>query len=133
MDKGERMGFIMGTAGATLGALLWLVILGIVIRSILLIVLPVIFGLTCVVAAVKLYSMRPQKKLSIMGLAILWLIFWNSLLANFYYERIPQNVGTLTTGKNQFSLMHINIMLAVFFLAGCVLIVKDILSEIKNP
>ncbi len=131
MDRGEKLGLIGGIGGAALGATLWLVILGVVIRSTLLIALPLIIGSICVYSAMRLYNIMPERKFSILGLAFIWLVFWNAILCNFYFEKIPQNIGNISTGKNQISLAQINIMFALFFLAGCGLVLRDIIKGKK--
>lgn len=128
MDKNERIGLIGGIGGSILGATLWLVILGIVIKSTLLIILPVIFGIICFYTAMWSYNRRPERKLSIIGLAIIWLVFWNMLLCNYYYTMIPQNIGSITTGKEQFSLVQVNVMFIIFFLVGCGMVLRDIVK-----
>lgn len=129
MDKNERIGLIFGIAGSALGATLWLVILGVIIKSTLLIVLPIIVGALCIYATIKFYNIQPNKKSSIFGLAIIWLIFWNMLLCNLYFDKIPQSVGAMTTGKTLFSLIQINVMFLIFFLIGCGLIIRDIVKK----
>lgn len=129
MDKYEKIGLFAGVAGVTLGATAWLILLGSAIRSAVLIVLPVIFGIVCVYAVIRLYSAKPGRKLSIMGLAVIWLIFWNAILCNLYFDKIPQSIGNISTGKDQLSLVQINGMFVLFFLIGCGLILADIIRE----
>ncbi|MCM8784346.1 MAG: hypothetical protein NC818_06220 [Candidatus Omnitrophica bacterium] len=128
MQRGERIGIIAGAMGSSLGTMLWLVILGVLIKSVVLIILPLIVVLVSVTGVAKLYSMNPERKLSIIGILITWLIFWNVILLNYYYDKIPQSIGNITTAKSNIPLAEINCMLALFFIIGCVFMVKDIVS-----
>lgn len=128
MDKGVNIGIFAGIAGAVLGSMLWIVILGLAIRSTLLIILPIIIsGLTIPVAA-RLYTAYPERKLSISGLITAWLVGWNLALLNLNYKNIPQSFGLITTGKESCSLVQINLMLGIFFIIGCILIAVDIIK-----
>ncbi len=129
MDKYEKMGLFAGVSGATLGATLWLILLGVAISSSVLTLFPMVFGIVCVYGVIKLYNARPQRKLSITGLAVIWLILWNAILCNLYFDRIPEMIGNISTGKEQISLIQVNGMFVVFFLVGFGLILADIIWE----
>lgn len=127
--EAEKIGLIGGAVGATVGGLSWLIILGIVLKSPLYTVLPILWGIVCIVAVVKLYAINPQRFCAIIGTAILWIMVLNIMLGNMLYESIPDTVGGMSTGKEQMSLLMINVFMALFLVPGFFLLVRDIVRK----
>ena len=117
------------TAGITLGGTAWLIVLGIAVKSQFIIMLPILFGALCIFGSLYLYHRYPERKFAINGAAILWLIVWNSILANALYDKIPDSVGGITTGKNQFSLAQVNVILIALTVLGMWFLIKDIMQK----
>ena len=73
MNQSEKTAVIWGIIGATLGGTLWIIIMGISMKSVPAILLPIIWGVVCVIGALKLYDINPTRKFAVMGAGILWL------------------------------------------------------------
>ena len=131
MTQSQKTGVIGGTIGATIGFTAWLIIMGISIKSPLIILMPIIWGLICVVGVIKLYNINPSRKFAIVGIGLLWLVVLNFILGNILYDKIPDTLGSISTGKEQFSLVKINIFLGLMALLGFYFLIKDILEK-KN-
>lgn len=129
--QGEKLGLIGGTIGTAIGGTSWLIILGISLKSILLATVPVLWGLIGVIAVIKLYDINPERKFLIIGAGILWIIVLNFILGNILYDKIPDTLGGMSTGKDQLSLLHINIFLGLILLLGFWFILRDIF-ETRN-
>ncbi|MFH1622678.1 MAG: hypothetical protein ABIA97_06130 [Candidatus Omnitrophota bacterium] len=127
--QSEKSGIIIGTIGATFGSIAWIVVSGIVIKSLLFILLPLFAGLVCIIMVIKLYKIHPERAFTIMGLAILWLVIVNFVFGNIIYDRIPDTLGGMSTNKNQFNLLRLNVFFGVFSMMGFWFIVKDILGK----
>jgi len=134
----ERVAMVGGACGIAFGGLSWMVILGVAINSIPLITLPALVAILSILFIPKLYDINPERKLSILGLAIIAVIMLNFFAINMVYDRIPDNLWQdaprkfsclLTTGKSGVSLLMINIYLTFFGLAGCALILADVLKR----
>ena len=129
MSQSKRKHFIGGVIGGTIGGICWMIIAGIAIKSSLLIVLPIVWGLICIVGEVKLYNDYPERKFAIMGLGIFWLLILAFIVVNNIYDKIPETLWRITTGKNQLSLLKLNIFLGCFSLWGFYWIIKDIIQK----
>lgn len=92
MMQTNKVAVLASVVGMTIGFVSWLIVLGFVLESFLLIFLPLGFGIVCVWGAMKLYSKNPERKFSIMGVSVIWLMILNFFLANSYYEMIPETV-----------------------------------------
>jgi hypothetical protein len=133
--KIPKIGMIGALGGMIIGCISWIIIVGVSLGSLQIIIFPIIFGLICILFAWRSYRLHPERSLSIVGAALIWLMVLNFMAANFLYELIPetiwedapqQYVQFFTTGKSQVGLLFINIWLSIFTLAGIVLIIVDI-------
>ena len=129
--QGEKAGLIGGAIGTTIGGTSWLIILGISMKSILLATVPVLWGLVGVIAVIKFYDINPERKFLIIGAGILWIVVLNFILGNILYDKIPDTLAGMSTGKDQFSLLQINIFLGLISLLGFYFILRDIF-ETRN-
>lgn len=126
MTQGEKAGLIGGTVGATIGGTCWLIVLGVVLRSPVYTLIPILWGLVCIVAVVKLYSINPKRKFLLMGTALLWIVLLNFILANILYDKIPDTLAGASTGKDQISLLKVNVFLGIVSLLGFFFLIRDI-------
>lgn len=131
MKQSEKTGIIGGTIGATIGGTAWLIIGGISMKSPLCILVPILWGLICIIAVLKLYNINPKRKFLIVGASLLWLVVLNFALGNILYDKIPDTLAGMSTGKEQFSLVKLNIFLGLMSLLGFYFLIKDILEK-KN-
>lgn len=131
MKQSEKTGVVGGTIGGTIGGTAWLIIGGISIKSSITISIPIIWGLICVVAVIKLYNISPKRKFAIIGLGLLWLVILNFILGNIIYDKLPDTLGGISAGKELFSLTRLNIFLGFASLFGFYFLIKDILEK-KN-
>ena len=141
MDKRERgtgLGIIGGMAGAAFGAYLWAVILGIVIREPLLAILAILAGIATILIFIKFWNAFPARKLTAIGIAVLFLVIPNVFFANIYYDKIPDTLykgenaalaNLLATNKGQLGPLFINIFLGAFIAAGIICILTDIFQK----
>lgn len=127
--------------GTSIGALSWIIILGLSLSNLFLIIMPILFTIICVYSVIKLLRKFPKHKLSIYGSAIIWLLIPNFIVINFYFGQIPvtlyngenTTLSTLfATNKSMFSIWILNLYLAVFAIAGLGLIVADFIKHRKE-
>jgi hypothetical protein len=130
--RGKNLGIILGSAGAILGGLLWIIITGIVIKSALFIILPSIISVASILIVIKLYYAYPEKWLVILGSLILLLVIINVVFVNILYPKIPDFVGKIITGKNQMGLIQLNTFLAIFSFWGLFCIFVGIFKKKKS-
>ena len=71
MERSEKTEISLSVIAAMFGAIIWIVILGVILKSWIVTTLPVIMGLVCVLAVIKLYNILPHMKSSIIGTALL--------------------------------------------------------------
>jgi len=96
----QKIGFLGGSLGAIIGGLSWFMVLGFVIHSALLVILPVIFGVFCAVVVVKMCNTYPKSYFSITGLLLLAIVIFNLTVGNIFYGHISSSVwGTFTRLK----------------------------------
>lgn len=129
MAQSEKTGIIGGTIGATIGGIAWLVLLGIVIKSPFTIIIPIIWGLIGIIAVIKLYNGNPKRRFALVGLGLLWLVTLNFIFGNIMYDKIPDAFWGISTGKEQFSLVKLNILLGCLSLLGFYYLIKDIVER----
>jgi len=115
--------------GITIGGLLWLLITSVVVHSVTLGVVIGILGIFTTVFAIKLANTYPRKFRLILGLTMLWVIILNFILANVIYDQIPSFIWGVPSGKDKFSILHLNIFLGLLSVFGFWLILKDIFSK----
>lgn len=129
MEDPKKMGLIFGSFGTILGGVLWLVILGVVLKSLLLILVPFLLGIVCFILVVVLSNRYPEKYLAILGMVIVFITFINLLFVNLFFDKIPDTIGGITTGKAGFNIIQINLLLGAMLLIGFFLSLKDILKK----
>ncbi|GBD39363.1 hypothetical protein HRbin37_01642 [bacterium HR37] len=132
MTKSEKIGVVVGVIGASVGSLSWIVIAGASMGAWPFIVLPLLFGVVCVVSTIRLYTLYPQSKFTIMGLAILWLSILNLIFGNLIYDRLPENILDVPTGKESFSLLKLNLFIGLISLLGFCLVLVDVFRGKKS-
>jgi drug/metabolite transporter (DMT)-like permease len=122
--RGQNIGIFLGLLGAVLGGLLWIIITGIVLKSAIFIVIPAVLMILSIVIVYLCYKKYPGKWLLILGILIIFLVAVNFIFANILYQSIPDSVGGITTGKNEMSLLQVNIFLGIFAFWGifCIII-----------
>lgn len=125
MTKSERIGFIGGSAGASIGSLVWAVFLGLKIGQIW-IVLGALLGMVIgVYVPITLYKKYSDKRKSIMGVLIFWLTSINFVLANTMFRYFPE-IESNPSANIDIVFFQINIMLFVMSAAGMGFIISDI-------
>ena len=118
--------------GGTVGGFGWVVLFGIANRSLLMTGVPLIVGAICVTVGMRLFDARPQRQFAIAGLAELWIVLFDLLFVNLWYDKIPETLAGITTGKAQWSLLSLNLFLLVFSMLGFACVIKDILNSHKK-
>ena len=129
MAEKNRFTIVIAAAGAVFGGLFWVVIMEIALRSWFHALIPVFLGGLCIFGVIKLYNRRPERKLAIIGLAILWLVVINFIFINVLYDSVPNILWGVSTGKNQISLYMLNLYMGIFSLAGFIFVIADILGR----
>lgn len=129
MAASEKSQFLGACVGAACGAIGWMVVLGIAIRELLLIVVPPIWAIVGVYAALRIYVFAPPHRNSAIGVALLWFIVLNVIALNVYYESIPNTIWGFSTGKDVISLPSANLILGAVTLLGCWLLLKNYLRQ----
>ena len=122
-------GGLIGTAG---GGFAWLVITGFVIGSPLVSLLAVILGLVCFAGGMILFRARPERRLTVVGLAIVWTALFNVVFVNAVYDQIPDSVGGITTGKGAFNSFSLTLLMAALAVSGFALVAWDLMRTEKQ-
>ncbi len=133
-SKGQKLGIFLGLFGTMLGGFLWIIITGIVLKSMIFIIIPAVLLIASTVIVYLIYNKYPHKWLVILGALIIFLVIVNFIFINILYQRIPDYVGDISTGRNQMGLLPINIFLGIFSLWGIFCIVLGIFKKYpKKP
>jgi len=128
MKHPQGKGAFWGIVGATIGGIGWIIILGVVLRSPAIATIATALGVTTLFVALKLYQISPDRAFAIIGTVLLWLIIINLIFLNLLYETIPGKLGDLATGKDQISLITLNIQIGVFSIVGFFFLILDIID-----
>jgi Ca2+/Na+ antiporter len=128
-EKNAKLGIIFGSIGATIGGLLWIIIAGIAIKSILFIVVPAILIVIFISATIVLYNRYPALWLIIIGMLILCLTAVNFIFLNLVFTQIPDSLRDIDTGKNQYALIQSNIFLGIFSFSGLFCLIFGIFKK----
>ncbi|MBD3412845.1 MAG: hypothetical protein GF421_00240 [Candidatus Aminicenantes bacterium] len=138
MNPSIKKGLMAGIIGAAIGAYGWAVLLGLVIKDVLLIILPILFGLICVFGFIRLRGTFPQKKWLLTGSTVVWIIITNLALFNAYYPRITDQLyhgknellrTLLSTNKAQVNPLVINLLFGIILVCGVGLILMDVIRS----
>ena len=134
LTKGQKLGIFLGLFGTMLGGFLWIIITGIVLKSMIFIIIPAVLLIASTVIVYLVYNKYPHKWLVILGALIIFLVIVNLIFINILYQRIPDYVGGITTGKNEMSLLQVNIFLGIFAFWGIFCLVLGIFKKYpKRP
>ncbi len=130
MIDNKKLGLIYGSLGAILGGILWITLLGIVLKSFFIISLSLLLAALSFATVLFFSKKYPNNDLSTFGILTLWLTSINLIFINTLYEEIPKNIGTLSTGKESLTLGEINFFLGVLFLTGLFLTFKGFINNV---
>ena len=128
-ERNAKLGIIFGSIGATVGGLLWIIIAGIAIKSILFIVIPAVLIVIFISATIVLYNRYPALWLIIIGMLILCLTAANFIFLNLVFTQIPDSLWGIDTGKNQYALIQLNIFLGIFSFSGLFCLIFGIFKK----
>ena len=128
-ERNAKLGIIFGSIGATVGGLLWIIIAGIAIKSILFIVIPAVLIVIFISATIVLYNRYPALWLIIIGMLILCLTAVNFIFLNLVFTQIPDSLWGIDTGKNQYALIQLNIFLGIFSFSGLFCLIFGIFKK----
>jgi len=128
-ERNAKLGIIFGSIGAIVGGLLWIIIAGIAIKSILFIVIPAVLIVIFISATIVLYNRYPALWLIIIGMLILCLTTANFIFLNLVFTQIPDSLGGIDTGKNQYTLIQLNIFLGIFSFSGLFCLIFGIFKK----
>lgn len=128
-ERNAKLGIIFGSIGATVGGLLWIIIAGIAIKSILFIVIPAVLIVIFISATIVLYNRYPALWLIIIGMLILCLTAANFIFLNLVFTQIPDSLRGIDTGKNQYALIQLNIFLGIFSFSGLFCLIFGIFKK----
>jgi hypothetical protein len=131
MKQSGKLSFIGGIIGISLGGTAWLLLLGIYLKSPSVIFLTIIWEIIAIVGSIRLYKINHSRKLAIFAMAILWIVVLNFALANILYDKIPDTIAEITTGKQSFSIVKLNLFFGILSFIGFSLLVKDITHNKK--
>ena len=128
-ERNAKLGIIFGSIGATVGGLLWIIIAGIAIKSILFIVIPAVLIVIFISATIVLYNRYPALWLIIIGMLILCITAANFIFLNLVFTQIPDSLWGIDTGKNQYALIQLNIFLGIFSFSGLFCLIFGIFKK----
>ncbi|MCI0331392.1 MAG: hypothetical protein L0196_10710 [candidate division Zixibacteria bacterium] len=124
MEKTYNAGAAIGIMGGALGSVIWLFITGLAANSPFFAFVPTICGLAGGFFALFLLTRRPERRQTIAGGVILWLVAINLVFGNLLFDRIPPTVWGMSTGREQFSRLHMNLLLVAMSLFGIYLLAQ---------
>jgi hypothetical protein len=122
MEKTYNLGAAIGIMGGALGSVIWLFITGLETYSSFFAFVPVGCGVLGGFFALFLLSRKPERRQIIAGGVILWLVAVNLVFGNLLFDKIPPTVWGMSTGKELFSRLHLNLLLVAMSLFGIYLI-----------
>ncbi|MGH7614288.1 MAG: hypothetical protein ACREMW_09665 [Gemmatimonadales bacterium] len=125
----RRIGLLGGLAGVIFGGLSWLVISGIVIGAPLVWGLSLAAGLGLWIAARHAFAARPERWGTILGVVMLSILLVNALLLDPVWERIPDRLLGVTTGRGQAPLLQIRFTLGLLAALALAFIARDFQKE----
>jgi hypothetical protein len=128
----QKIGIVAGVIGTFLGCTAWMFLLGFALGEPVLIIAPIATGALCGGVGLWLFKVRPRRYLGICGLAGLWLVMLNGILANAYFDRIPETLGGMSTGKTGWALFQVNFFVVALGLFASFGIVREFLKEDKK-
>lgn len=128
-NKYARLGIIFGAAGSIIGGLLWIIIAGVAISSPLFIIIPSMLAIIFFALVIIFYNKYPKYWLIILGVLILGLIFTNFIFLNILFKQIPESIWGIDTGRNQYSIMQLNIFLGIFSFWGLFCIILGVFKK----
>jgi hypothetical protein len=108
----ERKSMKGAVWGPLFGGFAWILLLGIVLRSV-----PLIIGSILATVAGGVLLRRP-------GTIVLWIAGGNLLVVNLYYECIPETAFGISTGKEAISLWLLNTAIVALALVGSWLLIR---------
>jgi hypothetical protein len=125
----RRVGFLGGLAGVILGGVSWLIISGFVIGA------PLVWGLSLAAAlglwltARRAFAARPDRWSTILGVVMLCILLFNALLLDPVWERIPERLLGVTSGRGPVPLLQIRLTLGLLAALALTLIARDFQKE----
>ena len=125
----RRIGFLGGLAGVILGGVSWLVISGIVIGAPLVWGLSLATGLGLWLAARHAFATRPERWSTILGVVMLCVLLFNALLLDPVWDRIPERLFGVHTGRGPVPLLQIRFTLGLLAALALTLIARDFQKE----
>lgn len=127
MMNAETKNMAGGLLGTTGGGFAWVVVTGFVTGTPIVSLLAVILGVVCFAGSMALFRARPERRLMIIGLAFIWIALFNIIFINLIYNRIPDTVAGITTGKEALSSLNLTVLMAAFAVLGFAMVARDFL------
>ena len=124
MEKTYNAGAAIGIMGGALGSVIWLFITGLATNSPFFAFVPTFCGLAGGFLALFLLTRKPERRQTIAGGVIIWLVAINLVFGNLLFDRIPPTVWGMSTGKEMFSRLHLNLLLVAMSLFGVYLMAQ---------
>ncbi|MDD4956319.1 MAG: hypothetical protein PHH49_05905 [Candidatus Omnitrophica bacterium] len=128
-NMSERVGFIGGVVGTIIGMSLWIIILGVVVKSPVAIIGAAVFALSCALISLKLYDMRPDRKFAIAGMAVLWLTVVNALAIGYFMQKVPGYANISSCGPGFLAVAQMHFFILIMVVLGTGLILRDIFDK----
>jgi hypothetical protein len=125
MIENKKAGLIWGGIGSLMGGFCWIAVLGFATGLVGVAVVASLAMIGGVGALVYAANRFPERHLSIIGWLATTISASNFAALHLLYDKIPESVGGMATGKDSTSLFPILVMIAVFFTIGVYLILKD--------
>ncbi len=127
--QSKKIGIWAGILGTVFGCTAWMALLGAALKDPVLILAPAAVALLCVVAGFWFLNTCPDRLAGIFGLMGLWLMMLNAMIINIYYDRIPETIGGVTTGKSPTGLLEANFFIVVLALVSSGFVIYELLRK----
>lgn len=129
MSQPQAQGMVGALIGSMGGGFAWLVMTGFVIGSPIVSVLAIVIGVVGFIGGMKIVQACPERRLTIVGLGLIWIALFNVVFVNHVYERIPETVGGMTTGKHVLDALSLTVIVAAIGLVGFGIVMRDLLHQ----
>ena len=125
----QKIGFLGGLAGVILGGVSWLVISGFVIGAPLVWGVALGCGLGLWLGARRAFAVHPERWSTILGGVMLCVLLVNALLLDTVWDRIPERLFGVTTGRTTMPLLQIRLTVGLLAILALTLIARDFRKE----
>jgi len=107
-----------GHVGAMCGGFSWMLLLGAVLGDVALLFLAAGGLLAGLAGGLRLMTRFPRQQRRVTGGGLIWMALWSGTVLAVWWDRIPESVGGMTTGKSTAGAIAAGCVLAAVAIVG---------------